>query len=131
LSANKVEIIIKRIEEIKNGKYETVKAKIVLNQWFPENQKNITFSEFFNQYDSYARGRIRSYVRSIYSTIRKWILPYFGKLILSEIDTKIVDSFQSYLISKGLSAASVNKYLAILKACFQKQFIGTCARIAF
>jgi len=47
--------------------YETVKAKIVLNQWFHENQKNITFSEFFNQYDSYARGRIRSYVRNIYS----------------------------------------------------------------
>ena len=24
--------------------YETVKAKIILNQWFHENQKNITFS---------------------------------------------------------------------------------------
>ena len=100
--------------------YETVKAKIILNQWFHENQKNITFSEFFNQYDSYARGRIRSYVRSIYPTIRKWLLPYFGKLNLSEIDTKIVDSFQSYLISKSLSAASVNKYLAILKAMLSK-----------
>lgn len=100
--------------------YETVKAKIILNQWFPENQKNITFSEFFNQYDSYARGRLRSYVKNIHSTIKKWILPYFGKLNLSEIDTKIVDSFQSYLISKSLSAASVNKYLAILKAMLSK-----------
>jgi len=100
--------------------YETVKAKIILNQWFHENQKNITFSEFFNQYDSYARGRIRSYVRSVYPTIRKWLLPYFGKLNLSEIDTKIVDSFQSCLISKGLSAASVNKYLTILKAMLSK-----------
>lgn len=98
--------------------YETVKAKIILNQWFPENQNNITFSEFFNHYDYYyAKGRIHS-ERSINPAIKKWILPFFGELTLSEIDTKAVDSFQSYLISKGLSAISVNKYLVILKAMF-------------
>lgn len=101
--------------------YEKVKASILLGKYFPEKElQNYTFLDLAEQYHEYAKGRIRSYERSLYPVIQKYLLACFKNMKLSEINTHMVESFQSFLIQKGLTPASINKYLTVLKAMIAK-----------
>lgn len=83
-------------------------------------KQNITFSELASKYDEYARGRIRSYERSIFPIIKKHLIPSFGDVPLKEFSSQLVENFQSKLIRQNFTAATVNKYVGILKTMLSK-----------
>jgi integrase len=83
-------------------------------------ESGLTYQEFYeNHYLPWCMGRHASYEKTkkyFLNAVPEW----FRKLRLCEISMKEVESYQSYLIRKGLKVDTCNKYLSLLKASFTK-----------
>lgn len=52
-------------------------------------------------------------------TLTAHLVPYFGRLKLSEIDTRCIDGYKKRKLDAGLSPKTVNNHLAILGKCLR------------
>ncbi len=76
------------------------------------------FKEIIDLFLASSKIKHRSYWDNE-SRARKHIAPYFGNLRLSDISIALIESFQSDLINKKLSNATINRIIYLLSAIFQ------------
>ena len=80
--------------------------------------KDISFCELYNLYKETRGPRMSPTTLSSFKYSEKIILPYFGKIKIKDINTRIVQSFVNELLKKNpdLKAASIKKYTGIVMA---------------
>ncbi len=86
----------------------------------PEIRKiaNYKFKELAERYSDWMNGRHRSANSKQYRINQ--LISHFGIIPLRQINTLIVEQYQTDLINKGLKPASVNKNISLLKAMINK-----------
>lgn len=101
--------------------YDVLKAKIVLNQWHPEEREKsrYTFAELVEKYGSWAEGRQRSWHVSRKHMVNR-LKRYFGGYCLDDFAASLVEQFQSEELKRGLGPGGVNRLVGTLKAMFTK-----------
>ncbi len=100
--------------------YNTIKAKIILGRWIPENEqerKDYLFNDLVEKYLPFSLGRHKSEARQY--SIKK-LNRIFGKFKLDNITIEVVEKFQSALLSEGLQAGGINRQVSLLKAMMAK-----------
>lgn len=89
------------------------------NGFVPSNG-NILFSEYITHwFDDFKSISLAYNTKANYiSRINTYIIPYFGKYQLSEINNPLVQNFYNNLIKQGLKPSSVKKIMEILSGVF-------------
>ena len=84
--------------------------------------------EFFPRWKSLIRSRLAASSYYRYRTIAENILePHFGNMRLSSIEEAEIEEFLALRSEKGLSAATLNYYIAILSSIFKHAMKSRCA----
>ncbi|MFZ5479084.1 MAG: tyrosine-type recombinase/integrase [Myxococcota bacterium] len=83
----------------------------------PKVEKN--FGEFAAEwFDTYVRANNKPTEQTNKAgTLRYYLLPSFGKLPLSSVTVRQVESLKAELVKKGLAPKTINNHLTILKRC--------------
>lgn len=58
-----------------------------------------------------------SEVRAKLSVLNNHLLPFFGKVIMRQIDSQLIEKYKAQKIRSGLAAKTVNNHLVILQRC--------------
>lgn len=81
--------------------------------------KEMTFGTFAKIWlEKYARVNNRaSELQNKNWVLDGHLLPFFGSLLLSEVQTKIVEEYKAQKLASGLAPKTINNHLAILRKC--------------
>lgn len=60
------------------------------------------------------------------NALRKSIIPFFGRMLITEITTRRVEQYKAYLLRQGSSPKTVNNQLAILNTCLVTAYEWLC-----
>ena len=83
-------------------------------------REKITFRDFSKIYFERYGKKKRSWERSDKSYLRANLIPYFGHLLLSEIDSFLIENYISKRIEDGVKESTINRELACLRKMFNK-----------
>ena len=83
-------------------------------------RERITFRDFSKIYFERYGKKKRSWERSDKSYLRANLIPYFGHLLLSEIDSFLIENYISKRIKDGVKESTINRELACLRKMFNK-----------
>jgi integrase len=101
--------------------FDTVKGKIALGQWIPderEQRKEYTFIELIEKYLSWAEGRYKA--MGFKKDRINQLLNHFTDIPLSQFTAQNIEECQSKMLQKGNMPATANRSLAVLKHMFTK-----------
>ncbi len=111
------------------AKVAQVKAALINNTPIPTVKNRQRFSFFCEEWLRFRRPQIKDSTYVKYNAVlQSHILPMLGNCFPSGISTQTVESFQSELLSKGLSIQTVKNILMVLRAILKytaSQYPGT------
>jgi len=119
-SGQQRKVFARTIKGAKNRRAEKV-ADVSRGEW--RNASRVRFADYATEWIASYQGRTERGVRE--STLEDYrdimereAIPYFGRLLLTEVETSDVKAFTAKLRARGLKPASVRKTLAPIRAMF-------------
>jgi integrase len=105
--------------------YDSVKGKVALNQWIPEERQQEereerTFRDLAQSYLDWCKGRQRSYEVKKY--IINLLLRTYEHYMLDDFDNQVMEQLQTDYINAGHKVAYINKITAVIKHMFSKAY---------
>ncbi len=99
---------------------QQLKSQLIAGRWNLRENTDTLFGVLVNDYLEYAKtNKAKSTYRVDKYRIEAHLLPYFGKMILTQVTPQILESYKRERLEQGLSPSTVNREFANLSHMFR------------